>query len=142
MASDRRWHASVLHAGRGQVGLVRPGDGRDPNTDPWADPGTIYSISPAEARALAAELKAAADAIGKPTAASLQTTLFTCRNCSVCVRGWVDGTVSEHGWHRIERIDGPNFLCPVCVADDPIEELRDEYPNAVVGGLVEVRDGE
>lgn len=60
--ADHNWHAKVYRPERGQVGLVEPGDGR-PASDPWADPGCIHIIGPAEARALAAELIAAADAV-------------------------------------------------------------------------------
>lgn len=60
--TKRRWTAEVYRADRGQVGLRRPGDGR-PDSDPWADHGCIYIIDPAEARALAAQLLAAADTI-------------------------------------------------------------------------------
>lgn len=62
---------------RSRVILVRPGDGRDPEKEPWADVGTRYSFSVAEARALAASLIAAADAV-EPSA---ERSCFTCRFC-------------------------------------------------------------
>ena len=79
MGADSRWHANVHRFERRQVGLVRPGDGRDPNTDPWADPGTIHIIGPAEARALAAELIAAADEIEREP-----VTLCPCGKPATC----------------------------------------------------------
>lgn len=71
-----------------------------------------------------------------------RATIFECRTCAATVDGWSDGAVAKSGWHRIENIDGPNFMCPKCLEDEAIEDLLDEYRSAYVGGPVGVRDGE
>ena len=44
-------------------------------------------------------------------------TLFICRCCGECSWGLTDGTIFAPGWARIARIDGPNAICPECIAD-------------------------
>lgn len=64
---------------------------------------------------------------------TLFCTSFECRTCDRLVMGQNDGGVCQPGWARLEGIDGPNHICPTCIADDEIMELREEFPNVRVG---------
>jgi hypothetical protein len=63
-----------------------------------------------------------------------ESTTYECRGCG----RYGDGTwVSlPPEWTRIERIDGPNSICPVCVHDrleDVLKDLREDgYEHAHV----------
>jgi hypothetical protein len=60
-------------------------------------------------------------------------TTFDCRTCGNSVSGKSDGSFDEPGWKRLERIDGPNAICPDCINDpSSLESLRDEYPNVKI----------
>lgn len=48
---------------RSTVALVQPGDGRDPDKDPFAQGPVLHLMSPASARTLAADLLRAADEV-------------------------------------------------------------------------------
>lgn len=64
------WTAKPHHrtdkSERSSVALVQPGDGRDPDKDPFAQGPVMHLMSPATARALAAELIRAADDVDYP----------------------------------------------------------------------------
>lgn len=64
----------------------------------------------------------------------MQETIFECRCCDRTCKGWNDGTFQGVGWNRIERIDGPNALCPTCTTDESamISLVEQGYPNAKV----------
>ena len=55
-------------------------------------------------------------------------TTFECRCCGRYVDGWSNGTVEESGWGTISRIDGPNHICPECIAkgSNALEFLRED----------------
>ena len=75
-----------------------------------------------------------------PTASDLAATTFSCRTCGVYVAGFTDGSVTEPGWRDIDRIDGPNAICPECIADpEALDGLREEYPEVVMGAARVVR---
>lgn len=62
-------------------------------------------------------------------------TTFECRCCGRSVDGWSDGTTEEPGWGTIMRIDGPNHICPDCIAEGPeaLSFLREDgYDHAHV----------
>lgn len=61
-------------------------------------------------------------------------TLFTCRCCGESSRGLTDGTFFDPGWGRIDRIDGPNAICPECIADpESLEGLKEDgFESAAV----------
>ncbi len=88
----------------------------------------------AEVEMLSAKVAKVADRIPRAT-------LFTCRCCDRSVQGRVDGTVLEPGWRRIERIDGPNAICPSCEADPTaLDALRlDGYEDAHLGASMPVQ---
>lgn len=61
-------------------------------------------------------------------------TIFTCRCCSASTSGWTDGRFASPGWRRVDRIDGPDAICPACVENPTVlDGLREEYPHAKVG---------
>lgn len=59
-------------------------------------------------------------------------TIFQCRCCDASTSGKNDGSFDAPNWGRIEGIDGPNALCPRCVADPLALEglVADGYPDA------------
>lgn len=61
-------------------------------------------------------------------------TLFICRCCGEGSRGLTDGTFFNPGWGRIDRIDGPNAICPECIADPrALEGLKEDgFESAAV----------
>lgn len=60
-------------------------------------------------------------------------TIFSCRCCSASTGEWPYDSLPE-GWRRIARIDGPNAICPACVADPTaLDGLREDgYEDAHV----------
>lgn len=55
-------------------------------------------------------------------------TIFTCRCCGKDVQGFYSGRTVEKGWRFLDRIDGPNHVCPDCVSQGPavLESLRED----------------
>lgn len=45
-------------------------------------------------------------------------TTFECLGCGRCVNGKTDGSFSEPSWGRMQRIDGPDAICPQCIKED------------------------
>ena len=70
-------------------------------------------------------------ALAQPAAETVRTeTIFGCRTCPASTPGWTDGRFASPGWGRIDHIDGPNAICPVCAADPTsLDCLREEYPD-------------
>lgn len=70
----------------------------------------------------------------KPAAEAVRSeALFNCRTCDASTPGWTDGRFASPGWGRIDHIDGPNAICPVCAADPTsLDCLRDEYPDVAI----------
>lgn len=70
-------------------------------------------------------------ALAPPAAETVRTeTIFGCRTCPASTPGWTDGRFASPGWGRIDHIDGPNAICPVCAADPTsLDCLREEYPD-------------
>ena len=70
-------------------------------------------------------------ALAPPAAETERTeTIFGCRTCPASTPGWTDGRFASPGWGRIDHIDGPNAICPVCAADPTsLDCLREEYPD-------------
>lgn len=65
--------------------------------------------------------------------ARVAETIFTCRTCGASTKGWSDGRFAATGWRRLDHIDGPNAICPACVADPTaLDCLRDEYPRVAL----------
>ncbi len=67
----------------------------------------------------------------------LNETIFECRCCGDAIRGLNDGTFFHDArgpWRRIGNIDGPNAICPVCVADPGCldSKVEDGYENASI----------
>lgn len=61
-------------------------------------------------------------------------TIFTCRCCSKYTTGHHFGTVNDLGWYRIDGIDGPNAICPDCVASpDALDNLKADGYDASIG---------
>lgn len=60
-------------------------------------------------------------------------TIFECRCCSASTGEWPCDSLPE-GWGRIERIDGPDAICPSCIADPTaLDDLHEfGYPHAAV----------
>ncbi len=79
-------------------------------------------------------------ALAPPAAETVRTeTIFGCRTCPASTPGWTDGRFASPGWGRIDHIDGPNAICPVCAADPTsLDCLREEYPD--VTPVAEPRD--
>lgn len=84
------------------------------------------------------EWRAMAD--GRPAPVAMTT--FECRTCSRYTEGEArpDG-FAVAGWSAIDGIDGPNGICPTCVADPTsLDSLREDgYPNARVRAIAEGR---
>lgn len=61
-------------------------------------------------------------------------TIFNCKCCDRYTWGWNDGTFNAKGWHRIDNVDGPNAICPACVADPTSLDglIEDGYENAAI----------
>ena len=78
--------------------------------------------------------------LAPPAAEPVSTeTIFGCRTCPASTPGWSDGRFASPGWGRIDHIDGPNAICPVCAADPTsLDCLREEYPD--VAHAAEPRD--
>lgn len=60
-------------------------------------------------------------------------TTFECRTCANASPGYADGTILKPGWGRVENIDGPNAICPECIAikDEILNDYADDgYPDA------------
>ena len=61
-------------------------------------------------------------------------TTYECRGCGRNVEAPCNSLPYE--WSRIEKIDGPNGICPACVhdlLDDVLNRLREDgYDNAYV----------
>jgi len=71
-------------------------------------------------------------------------TTFECRGCGRYVDGYSDGTIiCGSGWGRIQRIDGPNAICPSCIHDrleDVLQSFREDgYDHAYV--VVDGKEG-
>jgi hypothetical protein len=64
-------------------------------------------------------------------------TTFTCRCCGRYAEGFFDGRTVEAGWRYLERLDGPDHICPDCVkqGDNALEHLRQDYENVFIGKL-------
>ena len=59
-------------------------------------------------------------------------TIFTCRCCGRSVGGFYSGRTVEQGWRFLDRIDGPNHVCPDCVSQgaavlQPLQEDGFDY---------------
>lgn len=64
---------------------------------------------------------------------SAMRTVFECRCCDRTTSGRTDGTHDEGGWGRIDGIDGPNSICPDCIADPAsLDALKAEYQIATI----------
>jgi hypothetical protein len=65
---------------------------------------------------------------------STDITIYECRGCGRHVMG--PCTALPYEWSRIERIDGPNGICPACVHDcleDVLNRFREDgYEHAHV----------
>lgn len=60
-------------------------------------------------------------------------TLYECRTCSTTTGGGTDGSFDDPRWSRIAGIDGPDAICPTCIADPvALDDLREEYPRASI----------
>ncbi len=60
-------------------------------------------------------------------------TLYECRTCSTTTGGGTDGSFDDPRWRRITNIDGPDAICPTCIADPAaLDDLREEYPRASI----------
>ncbi len=70
-------------------------------------------------------------------------TTFECRGCGKTCDGYSDGTICGSGWGRIQRIDGPNAICPACIHDrleDVLQSFREDgYDHAYV--VVDGKEG-
>ncbi len=86
------------------------------------------------------DIEASLLALAPPAAETVRTeTIFGCRTCPASTPGWTDGRFASPGWGRIDHIDGPNAICPVCAADPTsLDCLREEYPD--VTPVAEPRD--
>ncbi len=63
----------------------------------------------------------------------MDQTIFECQCCGDGTWGTTDGKTDKPGWMLIANIDGPNHICPTCVADPTaLDHLKadDLYPNA------------
>jgi uncharacterized protein CbrC (UPF0167 family) len=70
-------------------------------------------------------------------------TIFTCRCCPASVGGNTDGTAASPGWYRIDGIDGPDAICPACVADpSAMDGLREDGYRPRIGDPMYFTDGE
>jgi hypothetical protein len=64
----------------------------------------------------------------------MSPTIFTCRCCPASVAGTTNGDVAATGWRRIEGIDGPDAICPACVADPAVlDDLRADGYEPQIG---------
>lgn len=67
------------------------------------------------------------------SAGDLTRTIFECRCCARSVGGGTDGSFDEPGWGRIDNIDGPDAICPRCLADPTaLDDFREAYPNVCI----------
>lgn len=78
---------------------------------------------------------------------SVHMTIHECRCCPASTGDWPQMTLPAF-WHRIAHIDGPNAICPACIAklgrqnyidgpnategDDPFDALREDYPQVEI----------
>ena len=61
-------------------------------------------------------------------------TVFSCRCCPASAPGTTDGAVAAPGWHRIEGIDGPDAICPACVANPvSLDSMREDGYQPRIG---------
>lgn len=62
--------------------------------------------------------------------AEASRTLFICRACDATTTGRTDSSFDTPGWRRLDGLDGPDAICPRCVADPTaLTWLRDDYPD-------------
>ncbi len=94
-----------------------------------------FDHRPEERHACAADLRATEAELARLVASpAVGRTIFGCRCCDASTGGTNDGRFDAPGWGRIERIDGPNAICPRCKADPTaLDALKaDGYPSAQV----------
>ena len=85
---------------------------------------------------LAARVRAKAQRTQAPATSVPWPTTFECRCCGAYVGGKTDGSFDAPGWGRIDRIDGPNAICPASQEDPTaLDGLKaDGYERAHVRG--------